>query len=114
MLFLQLWPFYHSQHGAHLDEWYPEGFVQFQRDADAIEADVLARADDEGWARYKLGEYRTLNELTVDDLGHAAGSCRLPDHQAATDQRARPAPSRGGVGWTSRRLGISGIMLLAR
>ena len=112
-LFLQLWPFYHSQHGAHLDEWYPEGFVQFERDADAIEADVLARADDEGWARYKLGEYRTLNELTVDDLGHASGSCRLPDHQVATDgERVRSLPRC--VGMDLSRLGISGIMLLAR
>ncbi len=42
VFFLQLWPFYDSQHGAHLDEWYPDGFVQFQHDADVIEADVLA------------------------------------------------------------------------
>ena len=112
-LFLQLWPFYHSQHGAHLDEWYPEGFVQFQRDADAIEADVLARADDEGWARYKLGEYRTLNELTVDDLGHAveAAGFRITKLQLISERVPLPPEVRG---MDLSRLGISGIMLLAR
>ncbi len=112
-LFLQLWPFYHSQHGAHLDEWYPEGFVQFQRDPDSIEADVLARAEDEGWARYKLGEYRTLNELTVDDLGHAveAAGFRITKLQLISERVPLP-PEVAGMDLS--RLGISGIMLLAR
>ena len=113
VLFLQLWPFYHSQHGAHLDEWYPEGFVQFQRDPDAIEADVLERAEDKGWARYKLGEYRTLNELTVDELGHAveAAGFRITKLQLISERVPLP-PEVGGMDLS--RLGISGIMLLAR
>ncbi len=113
VLFLQLWPFYHSQHGAHLDEWYPEGFVQFQRDPDAIEADVLQRAEDEGWAKYKLGEYRTLNELTVDELGHAveAAGFRITKLQLISE-RVRLPPEVSGMDLS--RVGISGIMLLAR
>ena len=113
VFFLQLWPFYHSQHGAHLEEWYPDGYVQFQQDADAIEADVLARAEDEGWARYKLGEYRTLNEITVDELGHAveAAGFRITKLQLIS-QRAQLPPDVAGMDLS--RLGVSGIMLLAR
>jgi ubiquinone/menaquinone biosynthesis C-methylase UbiE len=113
VLFLQLWPFYHSQHGAHLDEWYPEGFVQFQQDADEIEADVLQRADEQGWAKYKLGEYRTLNEITVDELGHLieAAGFRITKVQLIS-QRAPLPPEVAGIDLT--RVGVSGVMLLAR
>ena len=113
-LFLQLWPFYHSQHGAHLDEWYPEGFVQFQtRRRRRSKPTSSQRADDEGWARYKLGEYRTLNELTVDDLGHAveAAGFRITKLQLISERVPLP-PEVGGMDLS--RLGISGIMLLAR
>jgi SAM-dependent methyltransferase len=113
VLFLQLWPFYHSQHGAHLEEWYPDGFVQFQLDPDAIEADVLARAEDEGWATYKLGEYRTLNRLTVDELGRAIGDAgfRVTKLQLLAERVRLPAEVDG---MDLSQLGISGIMLLAR
>jgi ubiquinone/menaquinone biosynthesis C-methylase UbiE len=113
VLFLQLWPFYDSQHGAHLEEWYPDGFVQFQRDTDEIEADVLQRAEDAGWAKYKLGEYRTLNEITVDDLGHLieAAGFRITKVQLIS-QRSQLPPEVAGMDLT--RVGVSGVMLLAR
>ena len=113
VLFLQLWPFYHSQHGAHLDEWYPDGFVQYQRDPDSIEADVLGRADNEDWARYKLGEFRTLNQLTVDDLGRviAAAGFRITKLQLLSERVRLPADVDG---MDLSQLGISGVMLLAR
>lgn len=113
VLFLQLWPFFHSQHGAHLEEWYPDGFVQFQRGVDAIEADVLARAEEEGWARYKLGEYRMLNEITVDQLGHAieAAGFRITKLQLISERVRLPAEV---AGMDLTRVGVSGVMLLAR
>jgi hypothetical protein len=87
--------------------------VQFQRDPDAIEADVVARAEDEGWARYKLAEYRTLNEMTVDALGHAieAAGFRITKLQLMSE-RVRLPPDVAGMDLS--RIGISGIMLIAR
>lgn len=113
VLFLQLWPFYHSQHGAHLEEWYPDGFVQFMHDPDTIEADVLSRADDEGWARYKLGEFRTLNRLTVDELGRAvrAAGFRITKLQLLAERVRLPADVDE---IDVSQLGVSGVMLLAR
>jgi SAM-dependent methyltransferase len=113
VLFLQLWPFYDSQHGSHLGEWYPEGFVQFQQDADAIEADVLARAEDDGWARYMLDEYRTLNEITIDELGRAVTDAgfRITKLQLLAERVHLPPEVHG---FDLSKVGISGVMLLAR
>jgi ubiquinone/menaquinone biosynthesis C-methylase UbiE len=113
VLFLQLWPFYHSRFGAHLDEWYPEGFVQFERDADAIEADVLARAENEDWARYKLAEFRTLNRITLDELGQALvdAGFRVTMLQLLAERAHLPAEVHG---LPLSHLGVAGVMLLAR
>lgn len=69
-LFLQLWPFYYSAHGAHLQDWFPEGFVHLVKTDEEIHADLF-RTDDvgaPGWNAYKWGEYLTLNKLTLDGL----------------------------------------------
>jgi SAM-dependent methyltransferase len=68
-LYLQLWPFYHSPHGAHLQDWYPEGFVHLTRDADEIQSTLLRNdVGPDGWGQYKWSEYVELNELTLDGL----------------------------------------------
>jgi ubiquinone/menaquinone biosynthesis C-methylase UbiE len=112
VLFLQLWPFYNSQHGAHLDEWFPDGFVQFQQDADAIERDVLERAENLDWAQYKLREFRALNRLTLDGLGQALvdAEFRVSKLQLLTERVHLP---REVDGVALSGLGISGVMLLA-
>jgi SAM-dependent methyltransferase len=70
VLFLQLWPFYHSASGAHLDEWYPGGqFVHLTTPDREIEQ--VVRANDLGtswWPEYKWSEYLRLNRITVDEL----------------------------------------------
>jgi SAM-dependent methyltransferase len=70
VLFLQLWPFYYSASGAHLDEWFPGGqHVHLTTPDDEIER--VVRADDLGtswWPEYKWSEYVRLNRITVDEL----------------------------------------------
>ena len=113
VLFLQLWPFYDSQHGAHLEEWFPDGFVQFQKDPDTIEREILDRAENQDWARYKLGEFRTLNRVTLDGLGRALADAgfRVSKLQLIS-QLTRIPPGIDGLELS--RLGVSGVMLLAR
>jgi SAM-dependent methyltransferase len=68
--FVQLYPFYMSQHGSHLWEWFPEGFEQFQRANAEIEDALRNNPGPLGpeWAAEQLHIYRTLNRLTLDEL----------------------------------------------
>jgi SAM-dependent methyltransferase len=71
-LMVQVWPLYHSPHGSHLWNWFPDGFVHLLRDAAAIEADVRARTPaDAKFGNEMLDEFRRLNRMTVDDLQRA-------------------------------------------
>ena len=71
-LFIQLWPFFHSEHGSHLWEWDPAGFVQLVGDIDAVEAGVRADlAHDAEWAAARIEESRELNRVTLDELQRA-------------------------------------------
>ena len=86
LLFVQLFPFYWSEHGSHLEVWYPEGFAQqFPLEQIAthisstfaghglVKATVLThhrhgtrqRGDEALW------EHINLNRLTLDDLHRA-------------------------------------------
>ena len=70
-LFLQVWPFYFSEHGSHLWDWFPgEGFVQLRLDAAEVERTVRENAGRLGpeWARAQAETFRTLNRLTLDGL----------------------------------------------
>jgi hypothetical protein len=67
MLFLQLWPFYYSEHGAHLEEWI-EGFAHLRLSGDEVAGTVRSQSGDPGWVEYKLGEFSTLNRIRLDEL----------------------------------------------
>lgn len=73
VLMIQLWPFFHSQHGSHLWEWSSAGFVQLlEGQQDAVETEVRQDlADDPDWADARIEESRTLNRITLDDLHRA-------------------------------------------
>jgi SAM-dependent methyltransferase len=70
VLFIQLWPFYDAAHGTHLVDWFPEGFAQHRYTDEEIAARVRSRGDQELGARL-IDIYRTLNKITLDDLGAA-------------------------------------------
>ncbi|CAB5019161.1 MAG: methyltransferase domain-containing protein [Actinobacteria bacterium] len=112
-LFLQLWPFYHSKHGTHLTEWYPEGFVQFTKTPEEIQREVLDRADDEDHARYMLREFEHLNRITLDDLGAAlkASGFDVIRLKLISDTVEVPPEARDAE---LSALAIAGVVLLAR
>ena len=71
-LMIQLWPFYHSKHGSHLWDWFPEGFGQLLHDPFEVERRVLAEPEKgPGWTAELLGAFRELNRITLDDLHRA-------------------------------------------
>ena len=91
VLMLQLWPFFHSQHGSHLWRWFPEGFVAASAsDQPKSRSEVRENPeDDPGWGEYMLGEYRALNRITVDELQRCLLAARFSGRQASARNRAR-------------------------
>ena len=78
VLFIQLWPFFASEYGSHLDDWFPDGYSWIQggfhhltHSAADVELQMTERTDDEALLTKKLDEFRTLNRVTLDGLQSA-------------------------------------------
>ncbi len=112
-LFLQLWPFYNSEHGSHLWQWFPDGFAQFEHSDDEIAARIEAdEATDPGWGAMMMREYRALNRITLDDLGVAIerAGLRVARLKLITNDCFIPASAKGTP---LSALSIGGVQLLA-
>lgn len=112
VLFIQVWPFYDSEHGSHLNDWFPEGFAQLNHS----DADILARLQAEP-ERNQGGEvmfdaYELLNKITVDQLHAALREAGFRIVKLELLSNAIHVP------WTARdlppsRVGVAGVKLLA-
>ena len=112
-LFLQLWPFYHSDRGSHLWKWFPASHHHLLQTEDEIVGAI--RADPQGdpaWAEYMIDEFRHLNGIDVDDLqrslltaGLTIARFELMTHTVTM----RPELMRFPVS----RLAIAGVKLVA-
>lgn len=114
VLFVQLWPFFDSQHGSHLEEWWPEGWVQHRLDPDTIAAEMRQRpGHDPEWTEIKIRDYRELNRITLDGLWSALRSAgfgiqrvQLLTHTVLLPPEAQDVPLSN--------LMIAGVLLTAR
>ncbi len=113
VLFLQLWPFYNSEHGSHLWQWFPDGFAQFTHSDAEITARIEAdESTDPSWGAMMLREYRALNRITLDDLGAAIerAGLRVSRLKLITNDCIVPAST---AGTQLSALAIGGVQLLA-
>lgn len=113
VLMLQLSPFYHSEHGSHLEDWFPEGFVQLTKDPADIERIVQASGEEsQSRTKIMLEEFRTLNKMTLDDLQLALLAAGL--HARKVEVLSSPVRIPLELARHSlSQIGISGIKLLA-
>jgi SAM-dependent methyltransferase len=113
-LFLQVWPFYHSQFGSHLRDWFPDGWEHLEHSAGEIESIVrssdLHSAD---WADVMLREFDELNKLTVDELGRALATAGFDVRRLNLLTRAVPLPPGSASRYALSALGTEGVELLA-
>jgi len=114
ILFLQLWPFYASEHGAHLwDCLADDSYAHLYRTEADIEREVRERADHAPEVLDDLLEvFRTLNKITLDDLQRAmvAGGLRPSKIELLTETvHIPPSLARRSLS----QLGISGVKILA-
>lgn len=110
---LQLWPFYHSEHGSHLWDWYPEGWAHLTRTTDTIEREVRASGRRSAeWTEVMLREFQSLNRLTLDELGRriVQAGFVVTRFEPITATVHIPPELRN---WPLSLLAISGVKLLA-
>jgi SAM-dependent methyltransferase len=113
VLFLQLWPFYYSERGSHLWDWFPEGFHHLGRDEDDVVAEMLrSEARDPDWTNYMAREFRHLNRLTLDELHRCLVGAGLAVRRM--ELLSHTVNLSGALdGYRLSDLGIAGVKLLA-
>ena len=113
VLMLQLWPFFHSEHGAHLWQSFPEPFIQHLRsDVEIAEVVRAAAAHPPELTEEFLEIYATLNRITLDDLQRAlvgAGLCVTKLQLISETVHIPPALFRRSLS----HLAVAGVKLLA-
>ncbi len=113
LLMIQLWPFFHSQHGSHLWQYFPDGFVQLLKRPKELEAAV--RADpgpDPEWAEVLLEQFRSCNRITLDQLQQALYTAGFEINKLELFSGAVHIPP-GLERYPLSLLGVSGVKLLA-
>jgi ubiquinone/menaquinone biosynthesis C-methylase UbiE len=109
---MQLWPFYNSEHGSHLWQWFPEGFAQFRYSEEEIERRVRADDSNSEFGEMLLEEFKKLNRTTLDDLGNAMRGAGLRVARLEPLSGAVDVPP-GAADVPLSSLVISGVILVA-
>ncbi len=110
VLFLQIWPMYHSQHGGHLWDWVEGDFPHLMRSGDEVQREILASGHEH--ASYMAGEVRYLNRATIDDLQRAILAAGLAVRKLELMTSTVHIP-QALMRYPLSDLGITGIKLLA-
>ena len=113
--FLQIWPLYHSEHGGHLWDWFPdEPFLALRRSPGEIEKMVKAIAPaDPTYVEDRLRIFRTLNRLTLDDLQRALLGAGFEIKRVEVTTNAVRVPEGLDHEVRLSDLLIAGVMLIA-
>jgi SAM-dependent methyltransferase len=111
VLFLQIWPFYGSQHGGHLWQSIEEPFAHLTRSPFRLEEELHGKRGTDQ-SRSADDEFRSLNRITVDALQRAMLAARLRIAKVELiSETVHIPPSLAHLPLTD--LAISGIKLLA-
>jgi SAM-dependent methyltransferase len=112
VLFIQVWPLYHSEHGSHLWPWFDKPFQHHVLDDAAMRAHLEGRTGDAQLAEAMFDLYKSCNGATVDDLQAALVDAGLYLAKVELQSDAFHVPPELQRVPVSK-LGISGVKLLA-
>lgn len=111
VLFLQLWPFFGSQHGGHLWQSIDQPFAQLSRSPFELVDDLKGKRGTDP-SRTAEDEFRSLNRITLDSLQRALLASRLRISKVGlTAETVHIPPALASLPLAD--LAISGIKLLA-
>ncbi|HJQ41480.1 MAG TPA: class I SAM-dependent methyltransferase [Jatrophihabitantaceae bacterium] len=111
VVFIQVWPFFATAHGPHLQDWFPDGFAHYLH-AEEDMFRIVREHPNQGQAARMLEEYRRLNRISADEL-HAA--LRVAGFRTAKlallSETVHIPESAADVPFS--RIALSGVKLLA-
>lgn len=113
VLFLQLWPFYHSGRGSHLWDWFPETHHHLlEHEDDIVQRMLAADVHEPGWTRYMADEFRRLNRITLEELHRSLLAAGF--HVSRVELMTHPvAIPRSLSRFSLADLAVGGVQLLA-
>jgi SAM-dependent methyltransferase len=113
LLMIQIWPFFNSQHGSHLWQFFPDGFEHLLRSATEIESVVRANPGPEpDWAEVLLEQFRSCNQLTLDQLQQHLYGAGFAIHKVELLSESVHIPA-GLEEYPLSELTVSGVKLIA-
>jgi ubiquinone/menaquinone biosynthesis C-methylase UbiE len=71
LLYIQVWPLFHSEHGSHLWPWFSQPFPHLLLSEADIRSQVERQTGDVGLANAMLDLYESCNKITLDQLGES-------------------------------------------
>ena len=115
LLFLQLWPFYFSERGSHLWDWFPQPFHHLLSSDDEIELTMTSRAEPGDFMTgYMLGEFRGNSTGSHWASCRTRCSLRIRHREARLDQPRGRDRTRARAPVRLSDLGTAGVKLLTR
>jgi SAM-dependent methyltransferase len=112
-LMLQLWPFFYSERGSHLWDWFPDPHHHLVDPPDALIATARASGvHSEEWTEYMLDEFRLLNRITIDDLHRSVLAAGMEVRKVELLGGATHVPAAANR-YSLSHLAIGGVKLLA-
>lgn len=113
LLMIQIWPLYHSQHGSHLWQYFPDGFDHLQRSPEELIQGVRDSPGPEpDWAEVLIEQFKSCNRITLDQLQQSLYATRFSINKLELLSEAVHLPV-GVERYPLSLLGISGVKLLA-
>lgn len=113
LLMIQVWPFYFSQHGSHLWQYFPDGFEHLLRSPEELEQEVRERPGPEpDWAEVLIAQFRSCNRLTLDELQQFLQAAGFALHKVELLSEAVHLPA-GIEQYPLSQLTVSGVKLIA-
>ncbi len=112
LLFIQIWPFYYSEHGSHLWPWFDEPYAHLRLEESELIAQVRTRTGSPQLARAMLDLFQSCNKVTLDGLGSALFETGYYISKVATEGAAIHVPPQL-QGVPLSELTIAGVKLVA-
>jgi len=92
LVFIQIWPLFHSEHGSHLWPWFEQPYPHLRLGEHELKAELRDRTGDAELTEAMFDLYSSCNQVTLDELGSALVAGGFYISKVQTDSSAVHVP----------------------